>query len=58
MSELLFGALESLFNIVFVVFLLVAVFKYRVFESLPVWIQLTIFWSLGLSGVFGLLALY
>lgn len=48
--------ISDLFELVFLVFLLVAIWKYDVFDKLPYWLQITLYGSLGVSGIVDILS--
>lgn len=47
--------ISDVFELVFWLFLLVAVWKYDAFGKLPIWLQITLYSSIGLSGLSGLI---
>lgn len=47
--------ISDVFELIFWLFLIIAVWKYDAFGKLPVWLQITLYGSVGLSGVFGLI---
>lgn len=47
--------ISDLFELIFWLFLIIAVWKYDVFDQLPYWLQITLYGSIGLSGITGLI---
>lgn len=47
--------IESFANLILWVMLLVSILKYKLFDVLPMWLQIVLFSAMGASGVAGIL---
>ncbi|UNY50546.1 hypothetical protein [Salmonella phage PhiSTP2] len=50
------GLLESLGNLVFWVFLVVAIWRYNILSYLPEWLVVVLVTAMGVSGIAGILS--